>query len=304
MITETSTDPLERTISRTYDKQFAYSICWGAVLGGTLAAVGIHILLGALGIGAGLAIFSPVTDTDPVAHFSASAAVIWSVCALVALWFGGFVAGRSSHAPHSGFVHGILVWSLTLIISMVFISTASGLMMGGALKMLGEGLGVGSKAVASGVGDLAKDGIKRGTDQLASFISEAVQAPGTNATPTAITKATREIGFAVTKLFTPGSDIASTENRSAVRKALMDHSSMSEADATKMIDSWTESYKSLKTELDNLKRVAAEKAREAAELAATNVSYAAMGSFLALLVGMVVTGLAGSYGATRAMRAI
>ena len=87
-------------------------MCWGAILGGTVAAIGIHILLTALGVGAGLAAFSPITDTNPVANFSTGAAVVWSLCALVALAFGGLVAGRFSHSHHSGFVHGVAV-SLT-----------------------------------------------------------------------------------------------------------------------------------------------------------------------------------------------
>ena len=55
------------------------SLCWGAILGGTVAAIGIHILLTALGVGAGLATFSPITDTNPAASFSVGATIeYWS----------------------------------------------------------------------------------------------------------------------------------------------------------------------------------------------------------------------------------
>ena len=189
-----------------------------------MAAIGIHLLLTALGAGAGLATFTPMTDTNPVATFSVGAAIVWTVCALIALAFGGFVAGRFSHSLHSGFVHGVLVWSLTLIITILLLSMGTGMVLGGALKVLGEGLGMGGTAVAGSVGEMVKEGGKRTTDQLASFIDEAVQSGPTNASPQATTRATREIGFAVTKLFTAGNYATAQENRAAAVKALKDRS--------------------------------------------------------------------------------
>ncbi len=238
--------PVTETITTPYEGRLLPSLCWKAIIGGTVAAVGIHLLLTALGVGAGLATFTPLTDTNPATHFSVGAAIVWSLCALVALAFGGFIAGRFSHSLHSGFAHGILVWSLTLIISLLLLTAGTGMVMGGALKVLGEGLGIGGKAVAAGTGDLAKEGIKRSSDQLGSFIEEAVQSIPTNATPKAATRANREVGFAVTKLFAPGNDPASPENRAEVIKSLVDYTQMSEVDATRTVDDWMTSYQNLK----------------------------------------------------------
>ena len=130
------------------DRPYYHSLCWGAVLAGTVAAIGIHLLLTALGVGAGLATFTPMTDLNPVANFSVGAGIVWSVCAIVALWFGGLVAGRFSGCPHRGFAHGILVWSLTLILTLLLLSMGTGLILGGALKVLGGGLGIGGEPPA------------------------------------------------------------------------------------------------------------------------------------------------------------
>ncbi len=302
MITETSI-PLTSGTSRLERDLFPF-LCWRSIIGGTVAAIGIHLLLTALGAGAGLATFTPMTDTNPVANFSVGAAIVWTVCALVALAFGGFVAGRFSHSLHSGFVHGVLVWSLTLIITILLLSMGTGMVLGGALKVLGEGLGMGGKAAAASVGEMVKEGGKRTADQLGSFIEEAVKSGPTNATPQATIRATREIGFAVTKLFTTGNDVTSQENRAAAAKALKDHVGMSDAEATKAIDEWTASYGLLKAELEKGKAAAEKKAREAADLAAHNLSYAAIWSFFALLAGLVLTSLAGSCGASRALKAV
>ena len=277
------------------------TLCWSAIVGGTVAAIGIHILLTALGVGAGLAAFAPMTDTNPVANFSIGAAIVWTLCALAALWFGGFVAGRFSHSLHSGFVHGVLVWSLTTILTVLLLSMGTGMVLGGALKVLGEGLGMGGKAVATGVGGFAKEGARRSGAQLGSFIDEAVQSGPANAAPKSATRAKREIGFAVGKLFAPGNDINSQDNRTAAIKSLMTYSEMSEADATKTVDDWITSYKSLKAELDNSLAQADQKAREAADRAAGNLSCAAICSFFALLIGLLVSALGGSFGARHAL---
>ena len=285
------------------DRRILHSLSWGAIIGGTVAAIGIHILITALGVGAGLGTFTPRTDANPVTNFSIGAAVVWTIGALVALWFGGFVAGRFSHSRPSGFVHGILVWSLTLIITLLLLSMGTGMILGGALKALGGGLGIAGKAVASSVGGPASDGVKRGVDQLGSFIDEAVQSLPANAPAKTTTRAKREIGFAVAKLFAPGNDITSQDNRTAAIKALTEYAEMSEADATKAVDAWITSYTQLKEELDSLKKTAEEKAREAADRAAQDLSRAAIWSFFALLTGLLVTTHGSTCGVTRALKA-
>ncbi len=302
MIDAPSVAETTESIPSIHDRYLLPSLCWKAIIGGTVAAVGIHILLTALGVGAGLATFTPVTDANPLTNLSVGAAIVWTLCALVALSFGGFVAGRFSHSLHSGFVHGVLVWSLTLILTLLLLSMGTGMVLGGALKVLVSGLGIGGAAVAVGAGDLAKEGVTRGADQLSSFIDEAVQSSPTNATPKDVTRAKREIGFAVTKLFTPGSDVTAQDKRVAVTTALTTYAGMSEADATKAVDGWTKAYKDLKAELDSLKSIAEQKARESADRAASALSSAAIWSFVALLIGLLVTALAGSWGAKRALR--
>lgn len=299
-------DTYDRLIIETPTHLHAQSglptLSWGAILGGTVAAIGLHILLTALGVGAGLATFSPITDTSPVAAFSIGAAVVWTVCALVALAFGGFVAGRFSHSNHDGFVHGVLVWCATLILTLLLVSVGTGMVMGGALKVLGAGIGAGGQAVAAGVGELAKEGVKRSGAQLDSFIQEAVQSGPTNAEPKMLTQANREIGFALTKLFTPGNETNSASNRTAAIQSLTQFSEMNEADATKSVDAWITSAARLKAELATLKATEEDRARAAADVAAHNLSWAAIWSFFGLLAGLLITALSGSCGARCAVR--
>ena len=41
------------TVPTKCDRPCYHSVCWGAILAGTVAAIGIHLLLTALGVGAG-----------------------------------------------------------------------------------------------------------------------------------------------------------------------------------------------------------------------------------------------------------
>jgi hypothetical protein len=290
------------TIQTRCEHPYFHSLCWGAVLAGTVAAIGIHLLLTALGVGAGLATFTPMTDLHPAANFSAGAGMVWSACAIIALWFGGLMAGRFSGCPHRGFAHGILVWSLTLILTLLLLSMGTGLVLGGALKVLGEGFGIGGHAATADAGALTKAGAKRSGDQLCSFIEEAVQSIPTNATPKAATRAQREVGFAVTKLFAPGNDAAFQVNRTAAINALMVYTEMSATDATKTMDDWITSYKDLQAELNSLETAAEQKARAAADQSAHRLSCAAIWSFFALLAGLLAASFGGRCGARCALR--
>src|ERR1039457_3286430 len=116
------------------DRHLHQSLCWGAVLAGTITAIGIHLLLTALGIGSGLASFKPMTDTNPVAHVSVGAAITWSLFAIIALSFGGWVAGRFSFGQRSGLVHGVIVWSLALILTLPLLFLGTRLALGRAIR--------------------------------------------------------------------------------------------------------------------------------------------------------------------------
>jgi len=302
MIDEPSIPVTAKTVSAQWDRSFYHSLYWPAVLAGTVAAIGIHLLLSALGVGAGLATFKPLTDANPVANINVGAALVWTLCATVALGFGGLIAGRFSRCRHAGFVHGILVWSLTLIISLLFLSLGTGMILGGAMKVLGEGLGIGGREVVTGVGDAAKDAAWRSSSLLASFIQEAAQSVPTNAEPKAVTRAQREVGLAVTKLFAPGNEVNSRDNRLAAIKALMDYTQMSEVDSTKTVDEWIASEHQLQAELDRQAAVVEQQAREAADLAAQQLSHAAIWSFFALLIGLLAAAFGARCGARWGLR--
>jgi hypothetical protein len=243
-----------------------------------------------------------MTDTNPVATFNVGAAMAWSLFAIIALSFGGWVAGRFSGCPKSGLVHGVLVWSLTLIITIPLLALGTSLALGRVMKIQGDGLGIGRQAVVFAGRAVATTAAQRSHDQLCSFVEEAVQSIPTNATPKAGIRAQREVGFAVAKLFAPGNAAAFQANRLEAINALMVYTEMSVADATTTIDAWTTSHKNLQAELDKIKAEAEQRAKATAGQASHHLSCAARWSFFALLIGLLGAALGGRCGAKCALR--
>jgi len=282
----------DTTIStRTYripcEHPFYLALCWKAILAGTAAAMGIHILLFLLGTAGGLTLFTPVTDTDPVAHFSIGAAFVWSVCAIVAVFFGGVIAGRFSNSPHSGFAHGILVWSLTLIIALGIAVMGTGRLTAGATRVLGDRKNI----VGSPISEVMKENIILWNDELTSFVTEVVPADANDAESIATR---RELTLAVRRMFGPGGDVTSKDNRAAVIAVLAGVKRNPEA----TVNRWIAYHQNLQAE----RRVAEQRARVQAEEAAGNLACVAILAFFALLVGLVAAALGGVCGAKCALR--
>ncbi|CAM2935736.1 hypothetical protein [Rariglobus hedericola] len=300
MITENG---IPLTASNEVRIPFYRSLSWRAIIAGTVAGLAVHLLLTLLGIGVGAGMVDPITDENPFAAFSLSAAIAWGVSALIALGVGGWVAGRfvPNGSKHSGCLHGFLVWSLATIAVFVFATSSLGLAIGGAAKVVGQGVQLAAKpvaAAASGATDLAKDALQQNQDTVKSFLDEAMDSRPDKDNAAKTTRARREIGYAVTKLFTPGNDVNAADTRAAVTRALVEQGGMNEADANRLVSEWTTSYERLKSDLAAAKEKAEVKAREAAEKASKALAHAAIWTFIAFLLGAVVSSIAGKCGAS------
>jgi MFS family permease len=93
---------------------------WGPVWAGLLLALGIQLVLGMVGLAVALSSYNP--NAANFGERVASTMSIWSVVsALIALFIGGFVAGRMAAVVglRNGLVQGSVVWALAVIIGLV-----------------------------------------------------------------------------------------------------------------------------------------------------------------------------------------
>lgn len=93
-------------------------VSWGSIIAGVVTVIAISILLSLLGTSIGLYMFNPLS-ADPFSGIGSTMS-IWSVVSLlISLAAGSFVAGKLAGA--NGMIHGFIVWSMTLFMSIILI---------------------------------------------------------------------------------------------------------------------------------------------------------------------------------------
>ncbi|MEO6994291.1 MAG: hypothetical protein ABI273_11725 [Lacunisphaera sp.] len=282
-------------------------VSWPAIFAGVAAALSLELLFVLLGAGLGFSIYTPLTDENPIASFGTGAAVIEGISAVFSLWFGGWVAGRFTPTGSrlTGAIHGLIVWSAATLAGLLLVSTGAGWAMGDVSKIVGGGLSAAGKPVAAAVGgatDLAKDAAKKSGDTLSSFVEEAASNHVAGSTPGSTIRAKREIGAAVTRVFTNDQPISSNENRAQLVKALTENTNLTPVDADKLVTDWTASYNHLKSDLKVAKDEAAEKARVAADDYSDSLAIFSFAAFAALALGAIAATFGGEHGANCAIR--
>lgn len=93
---------------------------WGPIWAGLLLALGVQVVLGAVSLAVALSIFSPA-EADYAQRVTNFASILSVTSGLIALYLGGFVAGRmaSVFGLRNGIVQGSVVWALALVIGVV-----------------------------------------------------------------------------------------------------------------------------------------------------------------------------------------
>ena len=139
-------------------------VSWGGVIGGVLLAVGLLVLLGALGAAIGISATDP-GNTDP-GTLGMGAGIYAAVSLLLALFFGGWAATRMGAISDraTGFCEGALVWVVSILLVAYAAAAGIGMLAGGAFKVIGGATqAIGSVMQTQGAG--APD-ISGNVDQL------------------------------------------------------------------------------------------------------------------------------------------
>jgi len=139
-------------------------VSWGGVFGGVLVAVGLLLLLAALGMAVGISVAQP-GETD--AGSLGIGAGIWAALSLlIALFVGGMVATRIGAISDrtTGFFEGVLVWVVSILLMAYLAGSGMSMLAGGAFKMIGGATqAIGAVAQAQGGGNVDVSG---GVDQI------------------------------------------------------------------------------------------------------------------------------------------
>ena len=111
-------------------------ISWSAVFAGVLVAIVSQMLLTLLGLGIGLSTVDAATEQNPTAGLGTGSAVWYIISSLLSLFAGGWIAGRLASAPRrfDGIIHGVLTWCLATLLTIYFLTTTIGSILGGRFR--------------------------------------------------------------------------------------------------------------------------------------------------------------------------
>jgi hypothetical protein len=284
------------------------ALSWGAIFAGCVAALSAHLLLTILCMGVGLQTAQPLTNDNIAADISVAAGISWSLSALIALWVGGWVAGRFADVANHGVgrLHGFVVWSLATVVTFASFTIGAGALASGAAKLAGKTLSVAGVATGAAVGGTAAgagdafQGFMQGNGGIVtSFLNEVAPEQGGENSQINTARARREIGWSLYRMFSEEGSVTSPENRSQLAQTIAQTTGRSQADSERMVNDWVASYDRAKQEMKAKADVAEQKARETAEKAADGATKTAIWTFVAFLIGAGAAIWGGHVGAKR-----
>jgi hypothetical protein len=305
-------------------------VSWGAIFAGALVAVVAQLLLTLLGLGFGLSGYDPASDAgDSLGGFGMAQGVWTVVSSLLALFAGGWVAGRLAGMPRrtDGALHGVVVWALTTMLTLYLLTSGLGRVASGVTSLVGSGL----QAAGQGIAAVAPDAARAAEDQLGVDLSEitlddvrreatelledtgdpALQ-PGAiedeaeevadaarqqaRDAATSPADARAELGQAVDRAFDSAGRIASEADRQDLVNVLVARTDLSEAEARRTVRQWEGRLDRARERAGDAVERVREQAPETAEAASDALGTAALVSFLALLLGVVAAAFGGLLG--------
>lgn len=307
-------------------------ISWSAIFAGVLIAIVVQLLLSLLGVGIGLGTIDPVEEQNPTAGLGIGSAIWYIVSSLISLFVGGWVAGRLASTPRlfDGIIHGVLTWCLVTLLTIYFLTTTIGSILGGVGRLVGSvarTAGSAVSAAAPGIGDAVKDQLQANgidTDKLdlgdvrdeVNTVLRQTGDPKLN--PTTIERkadragdqaetaanraasnpqATGDLASGLFKrLFKQGKSTVDAVDREDAVNVVMKRTGKNRAQAEQTVDNWISTYKQAAVKFEQTKKEAETKARHIADDAASAASKAAIFGFLGLLIGVVASGYGAKMG--------
>ncbi|MEQ8672262.1 MAG: hypothetical protein RLP44_01100 [Aggregatilineales bacterium] len=280
-------------------------VSWQAILSGVAVAVILQLALNLLGLSIGASTIDPLYDQDPLQVEFAAGVVVWlAASVLISLFAGGWVAGRmSGMIEHvDGALHGVVTWAVVSFLSVLFLSSTVGGLLGTASNLLSGGVNLAQESVETLSPEVA-DALELQDIRLQSITEEARDI--LNITSTDVEQAqdvteettqdvvqnpsalSRELDLGINRLLTLVDP--SPEDRQAVVTLLMEQGNLTEQEAQQTIDNWQATYNDVATQAE-------ETAREVGQAVADSVAVIAGVFFMILLVGAFAAGAGGIVG--------
>ena len=237
-------------------------VCWSAISAGVLAALLLGLLFELLGMAIGFSLFSP---SNQVLYPLSIGTALWMILSgIIALYFGGWVAGRFSPSvtTESGALYGLMVSGISILISITIMASAVGTVLSGSFSALSKVV----SASSSASGSIAEKVIK-GASKISPELTDKVR----NAIPD-LKPITDKIYSKASSLVKENADVSPEKVKSQLKKLVLNYldsiGEMNYEDARKdlvnmlvettgktpdeinqMVDDWKDSFESTKEKM-------------------------------------------------------
>ncbi|TGQ28832.1 hypothetical protein [Mesorhizobium sp. M00.F.Ca.ET.216.01.1.1] len=269
------------------------AVSWGPIVAGAFAASTLSVILLLVGAGLGLSFASPWSGSTPSATTFAVSAAVWLV---IVQWLsagvGGYLTGRlrtkwvNVHTDEVLFrdtAHGFLAWALaTLLVAGVLGSALSSVLGSGVqtASNVASGAAMGASAAAGNASPQTDNALGYFVDSLFRPTDAAATAAPNGQNDAAVTgQATRIL------IASAVNGQVSADDKTYLVRLVSSRTGLSEADATKRVDTVLASIEDAK----NKAKAAADKARKA------SATSALIGA-LSLVIGAFIASVAAALG--------
>ena len=261
----------------------ARRISWGAILAGAITALALVLLLNLLGVAVGAMLIDPAAaEAGPSVGTLGIGAAAWAIISLlVAIFAGGWVAGRLAGAPEptDGMIHGWLTWGFCTLLAL-FIATST------ATSILGSAFGALShvaQTAAQGAQSAASSASRMSSFDLASLpgparaVAERAMSQARDAAERAGVRLPQDQAQ-LTALMQELLTAVMQDDDQAIRRILTQRTGVTEQEATQTVQR-------LRTELQETRAEVEEAVRSGAQQAADASARGAFVGFVALVLG-------------------
>lgn len=307
---------------------FYKRISWASIFAGIVIALVIQLVLSILGLGIGASSVNPVSEQDPARGIATGAAIWFIISTLLALFAGGWVAGRMAGVPRrlDSSLHGILTWGASTLLLFYFLTSTVGSLIGGTFRVLGSGLSAvtsGAIAAAPQVAGVVKEQVQQngGVDldmskirgeietllrqtgkaelqpeNLKKEANTAVNQAQNTASQAASDPANSDSALTalLQRIAASGADTFNAADREALVNIIIARMGKSRPEAEQTVNSYEQTYRQARAKYEETKAQAAQKTREIGQATADRVASAALWTFVALLLS-ALAGAGGGY---------
>lgn len=319
-------EPMESTeVHTTVNASSKKTFSWSSVFAGTVTVLAILLVLNLIGVSIGLFSFDPASENNPASGLGIGSSIWWIITNIIALFLGGFVAGRLSPslAKDTAIIHGFITWALYALVSVWLITSTIGSIFSGLGNLVGgitkSATGIAANAIAGT--DFSTDGksfdldFNKAKNELQALLrdterkelqSENLENKVENLANDAENKAENaaknpeqadtEIDSFFDRLKNEGRDVIDAADKDALVNIVKNRTDMSEEEVRNAVDQYEAKFEELKAaakqEWEKIKANTAETAEQVTDTAGSLAIWAA----IALIIGAIASIFGGLYG--------